>query len=82
MRLLEDHNQFGGYIKKMDETVRRFFWVDFDSKSYRGTRDELRYRLDTLLRNKTFRRIFSAKKNQLDMYQEMDVSRLMLLDTK
>jgi hypothetical protein len=81
MQLLEDHGPFDSYIEKCDGTIKRFFLKDFGSKTYKQPREELRYRLDTLLRNRTFRRIFSARENRLDMYTQMDKARLMLMDT-
>ncbi len=81
MDLLDGQGDFSRYIEKSDPVLKRFFEVDFPSKTYKEVKGELRYRLDTLLRNRTFRKIFSAEENRLNMYKEMSEKQLVLMDT-
>ncbi len=86
--VLKDPFEYANYIDELDETARNFFNAELRSSSGRGkkgsydnTRDELSYRLDGLLKQPTFRRIFKTEENTFIFYEEMQESKLILLDT-
>jgi hypothetical protein len=83
MDILADggHEQYGEEIGQLDQNLRRFFEVDYPSPEYKRTREAIRRRIDSLLLNPTFRRLFSATRNKIDMLQEMADRKLILIDT-
>jgi hypothetical protein len=83
MEVLADggHERFATDIAALDENLQRFFTVDFISPDYRRTREAIRRRMDSLLLNPTFRRLFAATENKIDMFEEMSSQSLILIDT-
>jgi len=83
MDVLADGGQdrYAGDIAKLDENLQRFFTVDYPSRDYNRTREAIRRKLDGLLLNPTFRRLFSATKNKIDMYEELERQKLIIIDT-
>ncbi|PLX32677.1 MAG: hypothetical protein C0605_17635 [Hyphomicrobiales bacterium] len=77
----DGHLKYGAQIKEFDENTQAFFINDFGSKEYKISRDAIRRRLQSMLRNPTFRRLFSATENKIDMYEELQDRRLILIDT-
>lgn len=75
------HIKFAKEISQLDENMQRFFEVDFPSPDYKRTREAIRRRMDGLLLNPTFRRLFSATENKIDMFDEMANQKLILIDT-
>jgi GTPase SAR1 family protein len=83
MDILADggHLKYATDISQLDENMQRFFEVDFPSPDYKRTREAIRRRMDGLLLNPTFRRLFSATENKIDMFEEMANQKLILIDT-
>ncbi len=75
------HEQYAQEISQLDQNMRRFFAVDFPSKEYTRTKEAIRRRIDSLLLNPTFRRLFSATENKIDMFEELATQKLILIDT-
>lgn len=75
------HERYANEIGLLDENLQRFFTVDFISPDYKRTREAIRRRMDSLLLNPTFRRLFSATENKIDMFDEMASQKLVLIDT-
>ena len=75
------HRKYEEQIAQFDANTQRFFEVDFGSNEYKRSREAIRRRLDTLLINPTFRRLFSATENKINMYDELIRNRLILIDT-
>ncbi|MEO1639883.1 MAG: hypothetical protein AAFU41_11635 [Pseudomonadota bacterium] len=75
------HERYADDIAALDENLQRFFTVDFLSPDYKRTREAIRRRMDSLLLNPTFRRLFSATENKIDMFEEMASQNLILIDT-
>ena len=73
--------QFADQIAQLDPNLQRFFTVDYPSSEYRRTREAIRRKLDSLLLNPTFRRLFSAKENKIDMFEQLNEQRLIIIDT-
>jgi len=73
--------KYAEYVEKFDPITQEFFENDWGSPDYRKTRDAIRARLLTLIKNPTFRRIFSATKNNFRVYDELKNRALILLDT-
>lgn len=89
MDILNDPFEFADYIDELDKSAQRFFNQELNSEggrgkkgsSYNGTREELTYRLEGLIKQPTFRRIFQSEENTFDFYSEMQKRKLILLDT-
>lgn len=83
MSVLEDngHEAFSDDIAQLDENLQRFFTVDFPTPAYKATRQAIRRRMDSLLLNPTFRRLFSATENKIDMFEVLASEKLVLIDT-
>ncbi|MEL7275566.1 MAG: hypothetical protein AAGK98_03775 [Pseudomonadota bacterium] len=75
------HETFAAEIAQLDDNLQRFFTVDFPSPEYKRTREAIRRKLDGLLLNPTFRRLFSATENAFDMFEELAERKLILIDT-
>jgi len=73
--------QYAAEIDALDENLKRFFSVDYTSPDYKRTREAIRRRIDSLLLNPTFRRLFSATENKIDMFEELASQKLILIDT-
>ncbi len=72
---------FAKEISDLDQNMQRFFDVDYPSPEYKRTREAIRRRIDSLLLNPTFRRLFSATENKIDMFEELANQKLILIDT-
>lgn len=87
MEVLDDPFEFATDIDKLDQTAQNFFFNELRKEdgrkrnAYDGTRTELGYRLQAVLKNPTFRRIFNTAENTFDFYSEMLERKLILLDT-
>lgn len=83
MEILSDggHLKYADQIAAFDENTQRFFEKDFGSDEYKRSREAIRRRLDSLLLNPSFRRLFSATENHFDMFAELRDKRLILIDT-
>lgn len=68
-------------IGALDDNLQRFFNVDFPANDYKRTREAIRRKLDGLLLNPTFRRLFSATENKIDMVEELARQKLIIIDT-
>lgn len=80
--LSEDgHLNYTDQIAQFDANTRRFFANDFGSPEYKRSREAIRRRLDSLLLNPTFRRLFSATDNRIDMFDQLATKKLILIDT-
>ncbi|MEO1542614.1 MAG: hypothetical protein AAFR75_01120 [Pseudomonadota bacterium] len=75
------HERYADAIADLDENLQRFFTVDYPSPEYKRTREAIRRRMDSLLLNPTFRRLFSATENKIDMLEELDQKKLIVIDT-
>ncbi len=75
------YEQYAEEISQLDQNLQRFFAVDFPSKEYTRTKEAIRRRIDSLLLNPTFRRLFSATENKIDMVEELATQKLILIDT-
>lgn len=83
MEILSDdgHLKYAEQIAAFDSNTQRFFEQDFGSNEYQRSREAIRRRLDQLLLNPTFRRLFTATENNFDMFAELRDQRMILIDT-
>lgn len=70
-------------LDKLDPHARRFFEnheTGFHSKTYESTRKEVVWRLDYLMTNPVLRSMFSAPHTNLDMGNEMDAGKVVIVN--
>lgn len=74
-------DRYSQYIDTLPDIPKRFFREEFDGREFRHTKDEVRRRIWTLLENTTLTNMFSAPTSKLDMFEEMNAGRVILIDT-
>ena len=81
LQLMQDEKPFRPYIERLTGTARTFFDNDFSSKSFGGTKEQIRRRLYGVLSNPTFERMFSSRYNKLDMSAALNSGKIVLINT-
>ena len=79
--LMEDARPFQSYIDNLDGTTRIFFDTQFSSSSYAATKKQILTRLWGVLSNSTLERMFSNKKNKVDILEAMNSGKIVLINT-
>lgn len=69
------------YIENLSSIGKRFFEQDFDSRSYSKTKEEVFWRINTLLENPAILRMFSSPRNLLSIGDLMDQRKVILINT-
>ena len=73
-------SRYKEYIDTLSPDLKDFFYRHFDSKTYAETRTQLIWRLQFLMTNPIIRQMFSALKTKLDIGNEMDAGKIILID--
>lgn len=79
--LLEDPSPFARYLDRLTPVAKKFFATQYDEPDFRRARGEVGRRLWSILENDTFVRMFSAPHSKLDLYDEMNAGKVILVDT-
>jgi len=69
------------YLRNLDRTSAQFFHTQFFSKDFNPTRQQILTRLYGVLTNSVLERMFSHKRNKLNLYQAMNSGSLILINT-
>jgi hypothetical protein len=83
---LRELMETGGYekhrehIAKLQGTARAFFENEFNSRQFEDTKRQVVRRLYGILENQTFERMFSHPKSKLDMFEEMNGGKVILIN--
>lgn len=72
---------YANETRKLDKEQQQFFKEDFGASSYESTKQELRRRLNTLFRASPFKEMFSSQENRLDLFQELNDAKVVLVNT-
>lgn len=75
------HERFKDDIAKLDGSARHFFTTQFNDKQYAQTKQQLLWRLYSILENQTFERMFAHPKSKLDLYAELNSGKVILINT-
>jgi uncharacterized protein DUF87 len=67
-------------ISKLHGAARSFFENEFNTSQFRDTRRQVLRRLYGILENQTFERMFSHPKSKLDIFKEMNSSKVILIN--
>jgi hypothetical protein len=79
--LMEHGERFKGYMQQLEGTPRRFFETQFFEKSFVQTKKQIAYRLYGLLGEPTFERMFSHRRNKVDLFEAMNNGKIVLIHT-
>ena len=72
---------FADDIAKLTGTARKFFETEFGDGEFTATRKQVLRRLWGILENQTFERMFSHPRSKLDLYEEMNAGKVILINT-
>lgn len=81
LNILDSTEPYQEHIDQLPPEIRSFFKTEFNHRQFDSTKQELSWRIWSLLKNPTFRRIFGAQHNRFDIYKEMQQRKLILIDT-
>jgi Type IV secretion-system coupling protein DNA-binding domain len=68
-------------VQKLDPIARDFLLKDFTGSRYDQTKEEIRYRIQNILGNRTLSRLFLAPNNTVDFHEELNKGSVILIDT-
>lgn len=81
LKLMGDPAPYAAAIEALPDIPRDFFKHDFASKSFEGTREQIRYRLQAIIENPTMARLFTAPETKIDFFTELNRGAVILVDT-
>jgi hypothetical protein len=79
--VLDDLEPYREAVGKLSATGQRFFARDYHDKSFRETRQAIGWRIDGLLVNSAFERMFAARDSRLDLFTALNEGRIVLVNT-
>lgn len=79
--LMDDISPFKEQIATLDPTARRFFENEFSSTGFRGTRQQIKQRLYSVLSIPTFDRLFSASHSKINFFDALNRGSIILINT-
>jgi hypothetical protein len=81
MQLMDDVTPYQAAIASLPPIQRQFFERDFASKTFDQTKEQIRYRLNAILENPTFARLFTAPDTKIDIFETLNNGGIILVDT-
>jgi hypothetical protein len=81
LQLMNDPAPYQRAIDALPPIPREFFRRDFPSKSFEGTKEQVRYRLQAIIESPTMARLFTAPETKVDLFTEMNRGAVILVDT-
>jgi hypothetical protein len=81
VKFLSDPTPYLPYARELNPMAQEFFAEEFQQKSYVQTREQIRRRLYGVLENDSFRRMFSAERNELSLPEALNRGAVVLVDT-
>ncbi len=75
------HVQFAEHIATLTGSARHFFETEFSSREFDLTKKQILRRLWGILENQTFDRMFSSPRSKLDLFNEMNAGKVILINT-
>jgi hypothetical protein len=79
--LLSGSTDYQQYIDQLEGPAKLFFATQFNDVQFKQTKQEVAWRLMYLLENPTFERMFSNPRSKLDLYTELQSSKVILINT-
>lgn len=81
LRLMEDPAPYGEAIAALPDIQREFFERDFQSPTFRQTKEQVRYRLNAILENPTMAELFTTSESRFDMHAALESGAVIMIDT-
>ncbi len=81
LNLMNDPQPYGTAIGMLPEIPREFFMRDFMGKNFQQTKEQIRYRLQSILENPTLARLFTSPETKVDLFSELNRGSIILVDT-
>lgn len=78
----EGYERHREHILTLDAYAVDFFERRFNTQQFRATKEEIYWRLDAIMSNTTFRRMFSHPKNKLNLFEELQGAKVICVNTK
>lgn len=75
------YEKYKEHIMKLQGTARAFFETEFQSKQFEDTKRQVVRRLWGILENSTFERMFSHPRSKLNLFEEMNSGKVILINT-
>jgi hypothetical protein len=75
------YDKYRPYIAQLDDYTRDFFETRFGSPQYDATKAGVFWRIDTMMADPTFREMFLNPRNRLDLAQELDAGKVIVVNT-
>lgn len=77
----DGYKRYKEYISGLSPTARSFFETEFQHQQFDHTKQEVLRRLWGILENQTFERMFSHPRNKLNLFEEMNQNKIILIHT-
>ena len=79
--LMEDEGPYREAIEQLPAIQRKFFEKDFRETTFKQTKEQIRYRLNSILENPTMERLFTAPSTRINIFDELNKGSVILVDT-
>ncbi len=79
--IMESGERFRPFMEQLPPTARAFFETRFFDKNFKETKKQILNRLWGVLSNATFDRMFSHKRNKVDLFDAMQSGKIVLINT-
>jgi hypothetical protein len=79
--LMEDGGRFRPYMEKLTGTARSFFATQFFEHKFGETKKQILTRLWGVLSNSSIERMFSHKRNRIDVFELLNQGKVILINT-
>jgi hypothetical protein len=77
----EELEPYQAYINKLNAPAQDFFKIQYCNKQFNDTKAQVAWRLATMMENTVFERMFSHPKSKLDLFEELNSSKVILINT-
>lgn len=81
MKLMASPADYQDVVEALPDIPREFFKSDFSLKTFDGTKEQIRYRIQAIIENPTMARLFTATETKVDLFSEMNRGAVILVDT-
>jgi hypothetical protein len=81
INLMDDAVPYQTAIDRLPPIQRNFFERDFTQKTFQQTKEQIRYRLNSILENPTLERLFTSPVTHLNLFDELNNGSVIFVDT-
>jgi hypothetical protein len=77
----EGYNKHLPHLQKLEGTAKEFFETQFNAKIFDQTKQQVVARLFTICENRTFERLFTNPRTKLNLFDEINSGKVILINT-